>query len=337
MQMSCDQLQCCAICPHENDCRKVGACLDDVNAQYLSMSHAQFPRLMTPAQATKCMDALKNKTTLRRIFGCSKENAIIVTPGKFHNHCKAYPEWGSEANRLAKVNEQTAHIFTATVTLKFARQRSAESRRNSATCANGHVRTLENTFYVRNERNCLVRRCKDCNKNAKRARMPTEDQVRETVAALHHGGTFSSTVPPYLQPTMRNFLRHYPKLGDRIRRISKANAVAHMREVWRSKQLTAAPPLIQNNGEDAYEAVRKATAHLHEDERGDVISRMYIAIGEGKLKLSEASARVGEFLRDQRRRPRVYGDLRFSLDNPLADDSGMTWLDTKADADRLWG
>ncbi|MEH2543221.1 MULTISPECIES: hypothetical protein [unclassified Bradyrhizobium] len=335
--MPSEQLQCCAICPHQNDCRNVGACLDDVNADYLAISHARFSRLMTPAQATRCMDALKNKTTLRRIFGCSKENVIIVTPGKFRNHCKAYPEWGAEALRLAKENEKAAGIRTTTVNLKHARERSAESRRNAATCANGHVRTLENTFYVRNERNCLVRRCKDCNKKAIRARMPTEEQVRSVVVALHHGATLSAAAPASSQPALRNFFRKNPKIGSRIYTLSRANLSARLREVWQAKRLTAAPSLTQNNGEDAYEAVRRATAHLHEHDRGDVMSRMYIAIGEGWLKLSEASARVDEFLRDHRRRPRVYGDQRFSLDIPLSDEGGATWLDTKTDADRLWG
>jgi hypothetical protein len=45
MPMSCDPLKTCAICPHENDCRKVGACLDDVNAQYLAATHRRHPRL----------------------------------------------------------------------------------------------------------------------------------------------------------------------------------------------------------------------------------------------------------------------------------------------------
>jgi hypothetical protein len=94
---------------------------------------------------------------------------------------------------------------------------------------------------------------------------------------------------------------------------------------------------MQNNGADAYEAVRCATAHLHVDDRNDVMSLMIIAIGEGRLKLSDAQSRVREFLRIHRYRPRVFGDARYSLDNPIGDDSNVTWLDTKTDADRLWG
>jgi len=91
-----------------------------------------------------------------------------------------------------------------------------------------------------------------------------------------------------------------------------------------------------NNGVDAYEAVRQATSHLWEGDRDDVMSLMFLAISEGRLKLSDAQVRVGEFLKAHRRRPRVYGDERFSLDNPVGEDSGLTWLDTKTDEDRLW-
>jgi hypothetical protein len=98
----------------------------------------------------------------------------------------------------------------------------------------------------------------------------------------------------------------------------------------------AAPELLRNNGRDAYEAIGAATADLHEDDRGDVMSLMLIAVGENRLKLSQARACVGDYLKIHRRRPRVYGDERCSLDNPLSHDSGMTWLDTKTEADRLW-
>jgi hypothetical protein len=93
---------------------------------------------------------------------------------------------------------------------------------------------------------------------------------------------------------------------------------------------------MRNNGADAYEAVRQATSHLWEGERDDVMSLMFIAVSEGRLKLSDARARVGEFLKAHHYRPRVYGDARFSLDNPVGEDSGVTWLDTKTDEDRLW-
>jgi hypothetical protein len=135
---------------------------------------------------------------------------------------------------------------------------------------------------------------------------------------------------------MRNFIRTNPKIGRRLLAISAKNASARRSAAQKARRLFAAVPLTQNNGEDAYEAVRSATAHVSEDERDDVMSRMFLAIAEGRLTIAEARYRVAEFVKDQRRRPRVYGDAYFSLDASVGEDSDMTWLDTKTDADRLW-
>ncbi|WP_370131885.1 hypothetical protein [Bradyrhizobium ottawaense] len=258
----------------------------------------------------------------------------MVTRQRFLKHCELHPEWAVEAMRLIKLNEQSAAVLRTKVNLEIARERSAINRRTAEKCKNGHVRTANNTFYVEYG-GCLVRRCKDCNKSARENRMPTIDRVRLSVAALHEGETLSSQ-GGYTLSIMRNFIRANPKIGNRIRTISEKNASVHRSAAQRARRQLAASPLTRNNGEDAYEAVRNATAHLAEDERDDVMSMMFLAIAEDRMTLSEARSRVGEFLKDQRRRPRVYGEARFSLDCPLSDDSGMTWLDTKSDADRLW-
>jgi hypothetical protein len=130
-------------------------------------------------------------------------------------------------------------------------------------------------------------------------------------------------------------MRANPVASRRIKLLSEKNRLEH--RGTQDKRTIAAPALLQNNGLDAYKAIRRATAHLPEDDRDDVMSRMFVALGEGRLKLSEVSIRVAEFVKRQRYRPRVFGDARFSLDNPVGDDSNMTWLDTKTDADRLWG
>ncbi|PDT87472.1 hypothetical protein CO669_25230 [Bradyrhizobium sp. Y36] len=167
--------------------------------------------------------------------------------------------------------------------------------------------------------------------------MPSVEQVRASVAVLHEGGTLSSNASTYEQTIMRNFIRANPKIGSRLRAFSEKNASTIRSAAQRSRFLLAASSLTRNGGEDAFEAVRQATALVAEHERDDVMSRMFVAIAERRLKLRDVRSRVGEFVADQRRRPRVYGDARLSLDNPIGDDSGMTWLDTKTDADRLWG
>ncbi|KRR07681.1 hypothetical protein CP49_40075 [Bradyrhizobium valentinum] len=97
-------MEACAICPHQSDCSKVGSCLDETNAQYLAGHSNQFPRLMTLAQASQFMKALRAGRTLRRICGGGKFGPAIASLTKFRKHCKPYPEWGAEAKRLAIAN-----------------------------------------------------------------------------------------------------------------------------------------------------------------------------------------------------------------------------------------
>jgi hypothetical protein len=101
-------LKHCADCPHKTDCTRVGPCLDEVNARYLADHPNQFPRLMTPGQATSCMAALNDGRTLRRFTNGGKLGKAIVSLTKFKNHCAAYPEWGGEALRLAVANSKAA-------------------------------------------------------------------------------------------------------------------------------------------------------------------------------------------------------------------------------------
>ncbi|UPJ31020.1 hypothetical protein [Bradyrhizobium sp. CW1] len=290
------------------------------------------PPGMTNDLADEFMRRLTAGETLSKLTS-GRVSPALVTRERFRKHCELHPAWSVEARRLAKINEEAAAHIRKTVTWKLAIQRSADNRRTAERCKNGHIRGLENTFYEQHL-GYLVRRCKDCIKNRRVLRMPSAELVRASIASLHEGGTLTSGVRSQVQQAMRNFIRANPKLGTRLRNISDKNASAHRSAAQRARRRFAASSLIRNNGEEAYEAVRQATAHLFGDERGDVMSLMFVAIAEERLKLSEARARVGEFLAVHRRRPRVYGD--YSLNSPIGEDDGVTWLDTKTDADRLW-
>jgi hypothetical protein len=50
--------------PHPNECLKVGACLDELNAPFVETR--QPPRRMTPEQANAAMAALREGKTLKR-------------------------------------------------------------------------------------------------------------------------------------------------------------------------------------------------------------------------------------------------------------------------------
>src|SRR6266850_2491560 len=98
-------MEACAVCPHQSDCLKVGACLDDINAQYLATRPNQFPRLLTPAQATTFMSRLQAGEAVRRMTHGGEPGKAVCSREKFKKHCVAYPEWGAEALRLAQVNQ----------------------------------------------------------------------------------------------------------------------------------------------------------------------------------------------------------------------------------------
>ena len=89
----------------------MGSCLDEVNARYLAEHRNQFPRLMTSAQASIFMARLRAGETVRRMTSGSKKIGKALVPNnKYKNHCSAYPQWGAEADRLAKINARAADI-----------------------------------------------------------------------------------------------------------------------------------------------------------------------------------------------------------------------------------
>ena len=101
----------CSQCPHTNDCLKMGSCLDEVNARYLAEHRNQFPRLMTSAQASIFMARLRAGESVRRMTSGSKDVGKALVPhNKYKHHCSAYPQWGAEADRLAKINAKAADI-----------------------------------------------------------------------------------------------------------------------------------------------------------------------------------------------------------------------------------
>jgi hypothetical protein len=90
---------------------KMGSCLDEVNARYLAEHRNQFPRPMTSAQASIFMARLRAGETVRRMTSGSKKIGKALVPhNKYKNHCSAYPQWGAEADRLAKINAKAADI-----------------------------------------------------------------------------------------------------------------------------------------------------------------------------------------------------------------------------------
>jgi hypothetical protein len=226
----------------------------------------------------------------------------------------------------------------------------AEKRRLSATCDHGHL-WAQNTMIKKSG----ARRCRECvrleDKRREGTKMASQRQVSAVLEGLSHGFTLSQMtsyrskkgvyrphddIKKVVNPgPIYNFCKAHPALGKKIKDASKKNGLANLRAACRSLRVIAAPALLRNNGADAFEAVQRATAGIGEDDRGDVQSLMWIAIGANKLQLPDCTPeKAREYLKIHRRRPNVYGS--YSLDTPIGEDSGMTWLDTKTDEDRLW-
>lgn len=117
----------------------------------------------------------------------------------------------------------------------------------------------------------------------------------------------------------------HPRMGKRIKALTLQNRQPIFEAVAlknRKKQLIAAPALLRNDGADAFEAITRATSHLWEGERGDVVSLMFVAVAEGKLLPRDAEKRLAEFVREQRRQFSKFGPV--SLDAPAYSEGATT-------------
>jgi hypothetical protein len=236
-----------------------------------------------------------------------------------------------------------------TANRKSVGQRSRERAQKIAlartTCANGHPWTAENIIFERSGwRRCRI--CKNRHSETNRQKYASKAAISRVLDGLNHGLSLNQmTASPTTSrgvwrpdgtPTERimhasilwAFMRVNPAIGTRMKKQSHKNALANIKAAAMSRMTIAAPALLRNNGMDAYEAIQRATAHIWEGERGDVQSLMFIAIGEHRLSLRDCTrAAANKFLEQHKKRPRVYGDERQSLDAPLYEDSGMTRMD----------
>jgi hypothetical protein len=203
----------------------------------------------------------------------------------------------------------------------------------TGTCNRGHPRTAQNTYFAPSGlRFCLV-----CKRMHDRTSRPvTAEKVRKVVALLQEGRplreAYGFRKNVYVggkiveSSAFIRFLCANPRIGKRIRKLAKQNHRASMQAAADRKRLVAAPAIMTNDGADAYEAIMRATSGLWEGERGDVMSLMFLATAEGRLKPKDAAKRLPEFLREHRRQFSKFGPD--SLDRLLFEDGAMTLGDT---------
>jgi hypothetical protein len=206
-------------------------------------------------------------------------------------------------------------------------------------CVRGHALVGSNFYIEKTQVRC--RACRGLVKRRPNGNL-REDVIRAVLLGLEEGKTMSGLTglknKKYVggkvvdHTRLRLFCAANPALGKRIKALGEKNRIAAFR---RRARVMAAPALLRNNGTDAFDAIQRATSHLWDGERADVMSLMFVAVAEGRLKIADACARLGEFVKAHRYRPRVFGDS--SLDKPLWIDSNATLLDTLASGSSgLW-
>lgn len=227
---------------------------------------------------------------------------------------------------------------------------SAARRREKTHCPHGHALVGEN-LYVNPKG---FRECRACRRNAKKRTSElvlSPQQTKRVVAALKGGATLKEItrgiVRKQFEPEKRicterqltNTLAKDRKLKSLVDTMVPRN-FRRACGLWsQSRPRIAHASLLRNDGADAFDAINSATKHLPDVIRGDVQSAMFIAVGEGRLKLRDAAARVREFVTAQNRADRMsvfnpWGHL--SLDKPLFTDGGsMTLGDVVTRG--LWG
>jgi hypothetical protein len=273
----------CSQCPHPNDCLKVGACLDHLNAPLIASG--QFPRRMTPAQANEFMAALRAGRSLRRISGGLKKfGPAIASPKKFRTHCELYPTWGAEALRLAAANAKAADILKGL------------PRRRLTHCFKGHPFT-EGLPY-RDERH---RRCTICaSARAKLGGVLTRLQLNKIKAALDEGTPISHFTgggrPGYIVKH-RTFLRYrneHPEFNIFVLEAMKDNNSRGQKQRFQLQRMVSGGRIQQVN--DFHSIAAMVPRDLPADMRDEIVQSVFLAILEKRLRFDDVSKRIREFV-----------------------------------------
>jgi hypothetical protein len=335
----------CPICPHQTDCAKVGSCLDEINAKYLASHPNQFPRLMTAQQAMTFTARLRGGETVRRLTNGGKNSKPVCSATKFKNHCAAYPSWGAEAGRLARVNAK------ATDALKGL----GASRANETHCRRGHPYETHGFFrpYTgeKGPVGRLYRCCKACQSlNAKKgAELSTEviDKVKALVRDCNSLTSFTQSGRPgwlYSFASLKR-LRRADKQFDNIVVLS-----LQRRKVLQSSQLVTGPRTIivktsnlrattltgsiAGRADIVFSAINEAVSlRLPRHIRDEVMGQLFLDVEEGRVALSDIKRLARKYVSDLYEEERN----RISLDAPaFRDGSGGSRLDRLSEADGMW-
>jgi hypothetical protein len=318
----------CSICPHVIDCVTARSCLDDVNTKYLVDSRQLFPRLMTPVQAKRCAALLRAGWTLRRLHNGGGEGTPIVSPSKLQNHCAAYPEWGAEAWRLAKVNAKAADKL------------KGRDRRNQTHCKRSH--SLADAFIHVSPEGWVMRNCRTCHE-ARRDRIEPlpPAKLQEVKTLLIAKKSISDITGKHLRGKKRSIIvnstRFYNARKADLefdlfvkRHIVDSNARAQ--RLRQSLSRTHKATSEQREQAKEYRAIRAMFPAWMPD-LDELVSRIFEDMLSGSLDRDDVVKRIRFYTQEREKlfptKFRKFGDgLLVSLDENLFDDGTLTRGDT---------
>lgn len=314
----------CAVCPHQSDCQKIGSCLDEINAAQLAKRRScPYPTLMTPTQVGECMEALQHGLTLRRITGGGKAGKMIVSLTKFRAHCAAYPEWGGEALRLAKLNTKAANALKGGRKGKYA-----------AFCKRSlHAMVGDNVVTSKHHD---TRYCKAC--WAERSQRPmTAEEITRVKQALASGWTtrkVTDGIPIGGGPKDKS-IAIVParvffgecKRDPEFAQFVKSATVNNTKRGQHIRYTRARTIAVRDDNNDYYKIrgmISESNPH-----RDDIVARIFEDLLSDKLDRKSVPDRIRDYVAEFNRmfpaQYRKFGDgLLVSLDEALFDDGGGT-------------
>jgi hypothetical protein len=231
--------------------------------------------------------------------------------------------------------------------------------RSRRVCRNGHLIAGDNIkIQNRNGLGIMTRLCRKCylarRKRSDQGGVIGELRLRRIITAVDdHGASIANLTDtraaraigikkivsrPRLMAFASNSDPRLARLGRLILKRAQDNADRQRNDRRVLLRVAASPFVLRNDGAEAHEAIKRATAHIWEGDRGDVQGLMWLAALQGLLTRRDCTpAKANEYLRIHNHRPRTLGDARYSLDATIGEDGTATWLDTKTDEDhRLW-
>jgi hypothetical protein len=105
--------------------------------------------MLSSVGAATFMSRLRGDESVRRMTNGGKLGKPICSAEKFKRHCATYPEWGAEAQRLAKINAKAADILKSV--------NSAKRKQTQELCLKGlHPMKGDNLMIHKGRRACLA-------------------------------------------------------------------------------------------------------------------------------------------------------------------------------------